>query len=181
MRALGAAGDFGDYALVMEVVKATAGYGAALSKQYRFGEGGGTVGTEASVSKLRKIWNLFLSLVVVEGGGGGGVADDGLPRRSVRGKFRAALNLYRRHSAVDPSTTEKQKQKKKKDRPSSITMEGDNYTTSILFTILAESIDRDDGGDCFFDNTTTEKGDGAGKEGSSPCVLQDQKWTLHFE
>ena len=38
-------------------------------------------------------------------------------------------------------------------------MEGDEYTTSILFTILAESVDRDDGGDCFFD--TTEKGDGA--------------------
>ena len=108
------------------------GYGAALSERYRFGEGDGTVGTEASVSNLRKIWNLFLSLVVVEeGGGGGGVADDGLPRRSVltspptayelnamikglasRGKVHATLDLYRCHSAVDSSTTKNQKQKK---------------------------------------------------------------------
>ena len=152
VQAVRAASEVGDFVLINKLIHAAVGYAIAVAHKTNttsplltpriFGEAITSMSkTKASHSKVKSLWNLFLNDVVANNYSKSSSSSSSpqilssapssyelnamLSSLSERNKVSAALTLYRQ--MVD-------------DNENEVNIEGDAYTASILFGMLADSI-----------------------------------------
>ncbi len=154
VQAVRAASEVGDFVLINKLIHAAVGYAIAVAHKTNnttsplltpriFGEAITSMSkTKASHSKVKSLWNLFLNDVVANNYSKSSSSSSSSPQilssapssyelnamlssLSERNKVSAALTLYRQ--MVD-------------DNENEVNIEGDAYTASILFGMLADSI-----------------------------------------
>jgi hypothetical protein len=143
VQAVRAASEVGDFVLINKLIHAAVGYATAVAKQTNnnvplltpriFGEVITSISkTKASHSKVKSLWNLFIRDVaannndtrILSSAPSSYELNAMLTSLSERNKVSAALTLYRRMiEGVD-----------------GIVIDGDAYSASILFAMLADSI-----------------------------------------
>ena len=187
VQAVRAASEVGDFVLIQKLIHAAVGYATAVAygnthhpspllTPRMFGEAITSMSkTKASHSKVKSLWNLFLndvaasrrseesSLEILSSAPSSYELNAMLTSLSERNKVSASLTLFRQMVV--------------EDNGNDVTIEGDAYTASILFGMLAESIRNGGGGvrnnihdrvDRFGANDVMEDGD-VDAAVSSPC------------
>lgn len=183
VQAVRAASEVGDFVLIQKLVHAAVGYATAVANKNNnpsplltprmFGEGITSMSkTKASHSKVKSLWNLFLNDVAARRS-----SDDEssspqilssapssyelnamLKSLSERNKVSAALTLYR-NMVVESNGN-------------GVMIEGDAYTASILFGMLADSIRNGGGVRNFHDKVNRFEANEVIEDGdvpASPC------------
>ncbi len=151
VQAVRAASEVGDFVLIQKLIHASVGYATAVAGNNNnpsplltprmFGEAITSMSkTKASHSKVKSLWNLFLndvaastrsedessSLMILSSAPSSYELNAMLKSLSERNKVSAALTLFRQMVV--------------EDNENGVQIEGDAYTASILFGMLAESI-----------------------------------------
>ena len=136
-QALRSAGEAGDYRLVLQLMDASVRYANQfpMLTPRIFGEALYALSqTQANVSKIKQIWSLAINdgIRVLQSPLTAFELNVLLKALASRGKTRACVNLYRRHTS-----------REELKENSTIFIRPDAYTASTIFSILTDSIDVD--------------------------------------